>query len=384
MNTPSIAHCGTSQQYHPNLMKNPMSALSRDKTIPRISVIVPCRNEQTGIEAFVRDVLAQQQPAGGFEVIIADGMSDDGTREILARLAQEDSRLRIIDNPGRIVSMGLNTAIRLAQGTVILRMDAHTRYAPDYICQCLTVLQQTAADNVGGPWVAHGTGFIGEAIAATFSSPFTVGGARGHDPQYEGIVDTVYLGCWPRAVFERIGFFDEELVRNQDDEFNLRLTRAGGKIWQSPSIKSWYEPRNSLRALYRQYAQYGYWKVRVIQKHRIPASIRHLIPGGFVLALLILPLLALWWPVTLWCWLGLVTLYSASAVAAAAFTATRHGWSLFPLLPIVAACYHTAYGYGFLRGFLDCVILRRHPGNAYKTLTRDTHRQLPLQISGEH
>ena len=116
-------------------------------------------------------------------------------------------------------------------------------------------------------------------------------GLAGTTANYEGRLDTVYLGCWPREVFERIGLFDEELVRNQDDEFNLRLARAGGKIWQSPRIKSWYTPRGSLGDLFRQQMQYGYWKVRVIQKHRLPASIRHLVPGLFVVSVVVLPVL---------------------------------------------------------------------------------------------
>ena len=163
-------------------------------------------------------------------------------------------------------------------------MDVHTKYAPDYVRQCVATLEETGADNVGGPWVAEGQGLIGQAIAAAFQSPFSVGGALGHNPCYEGELDTVYLGCWRRGVFDRIGFFDEQLVRSEDDELNLRLTRACGKIWQSPRIKSWYTPRDSLKYLFRQCVQDGYWKVRVIQKHTLPASIRHLVPGGSYLA----------------------------------------------------------------------------------------------------
>ncbi|MEW6297942.1 MAG: glycosyltransferase family 2 protein, partial [Thermodesulfobacteriota bacterium] len=304
------------------------------------------------------------------EVIIADGMSDDGTRGVLDRLAEEDQRLRIIDNPGCIVSTGLNAAIKAATGRIIIRMDAHSEYAPDYVCQCMAVLQEVGADNVGGPWVAEGKGLVSWAIAAAFQSPFAVGGARGHNPSYEGVVDTVYLGCWPREIFSQIGFFDEELVRNQDDEFNLRLKRAGGTIWQSPRIRSWYRPRGSLKALWRQYVQYGYWKVRVIQKHKIPASVRHLVPGGFVLSLILLPILSLWWPLAIWMWLGLVGLYGVCNIVASLLTAARQGWILFPLLPLVFACYHFAYGYGFLRGVVDFVILRRRPRRAYTELSR--------------
>src|SRR5690348_16594270 len=199
-----------------------------DNNKPLVSVVVPCRNERDHIETALKSILAQEGSAGDFEVVVADGMSDDGTREILLRLALADSRIRIIDNQSRIVSSGLNAAIQEARGSIIVRMDAHTEYAPDYIRQCVRVLHETAADNVGGPWIACGKRKIGKAIAAAFQSPLSCGGARGHNAKYSGPVDTVYLGCWRREVFDRIGLFDEEFVRNQDDEFNLRLVRSGG------------------------------------------------------------------------------------------------------------------------------------------------------------
>src|SRR5262249_41370233 len=190
-----------------------------------------------------------------------------------------------IDNPERIVSTGLNAAIRAAHGDIIVRMDVHTEYASDYVRQCVEVLEETGADNVGGPWIARGETYTARAVAAAFRSPFAVGNARGHDPFYEGPLDTVYLGCWRRDLLLRNQEFDEELVRNQDDEHNLRLTVAGGVVWQSPRIKSWYCPRSSLAGLFRQYFQYGYWKVRVIQKHGRSASLRHIVPVFFVLGL---------------------------------------------------------------------------------------------------
>jgi succinoglycan biosynthesis protein ExoA len=339
-------------------------------TGPAVSLIVPCRNEQDYIESCIRSLVAQDLPVGSFEIIVADGLSNDGTRNILARLAAEYACVRLVDNPGRIVSTGLNTAIHAARSKIIVRIDVHTQYAPDYVRQCLAVLQETRADNVGGPWVAQGTGYMGRAVAAAFQSPFAVGGARGHNPHHIGPVDTVYLGCWPREVFDRIGFFDEELVRNQDDEFNLRLSRAGGLIWQSPRIKSWYHPRASLRSLWRQYTQYGYWKVRVIQKHGLPASVRHLVPAAFVLTMLILPIIALIWPWAWWLWGALGVLYCACNLAASMATARRSGLMLSLVLPAVFACYHLGYGYGFLRGIWDFIILRRTPVGAMSTLTR--------------
>lgn len=325
---------------------------------PAVSVIVPCRNEGAHIETCVRSILEQEAPAGDLEVIVADGMSDDGTRDLLDRLAAADPRLRIVDNLAGIVSTGLNAAIRAARGRIILRMDAHTAYAPDYVRQCVAVLQETGADNVGGPWVARGEGYVGRAVAAAFQSPFGVGGARNRDPDYEGAVDTVYLGCWRREIFDWIGLFDEQLVRNQDDEFNLRLTRAGGKIWQSPRIRSWYRPRASLPALFRQYMQYGYWKVRVIQKHRMPASVRHLVPAMSVLTLAFLALAAIVAPLAQ---IGLafaVAAYVCVLGLASGLAAARARWTLFPALPPVFVCFHVSWGIGFVRGMLDFLCKR--------------------------
>jgi glycosyltransferase involved in cell wall biosynthesis len=339
-------------------------------TSPRVSVVLPCRNERSPIEACLRSVLAQEPPPGGFEVLVAEGNSDDGTADVLAELARRHPQVRVIPNPERIVSTGLNRAIRAARGEIIARMDAHSEYAPSYLRECVALLDETGADNVGGPWVARGDGYLSRAIAAAFQSPFAVGGARGHDAAHEGPVDTVYLGCWPRVTFERVGYFDEELVRNQDDEHNLRLTRAGGKVWQSPRIRSWYRPRKSLGALFVQYMQYGYWKVRVIQKHRIPASIRHVVPGAFVLTLLSLMMLA---PFMLWAVYGLtgvLALYLACVLMASLLTSLRAGPALAPVLPLVFACYHVGYGCGFLRGCLDFLVLRKGPAKAFKQLTR--------------
>jgi succinoglycan biosynthesis protein ExoA len=340
-----------------------------DQPVP-LSIVIPCRNERDAIEECLRSILRQDRTIP-FEVIVADGMSDDGTRDILLQFAENEPRLRIVDNPGRIVSTGLNAGLTIARGDIIMRMDAHTEYAPDYIRACIDVLTKTQADNVGGPWVAKGNGIVAEAIAAAFQSPFAVGGARAHNPRYEGLVDTVYLGCWPRSVFDRIGRFDEDLVRNQDDEFNLRVLAHGGRIWQSPRIRSSYRVRGSLGALFRQYTQYGYWKVRVIQKHGTPASIRHVIPAMFVLALLSASVAALWFPTAAKALAVLTGSYVAAAVVASVVTAAAHRWKLLLILPGVFACYHIGYGYGFLRGIGDFWILRRPPRRGYAALTRE-------------
>lgn len=337
---------------------------------PQVSVILPCRNEVQHIEPCLRSILAQKSPVGGFEVVVADGMSTDGTRDVLATVAHSDPRLRVVDNPARFTPQGLNIAIEAACGQIIVRMDAHTGYAPDYITQCVTTLLETGADNVGGPWVAQGSGFVSAAIASAFQSPFAVGGARGHRQHFEGPVDTVYLGCWPRTTFAKFGPFDEELVRNQDDEHNLRILRGGGKLWQSPTIKSWYTPRGSIKGLFRQYYQYGYWKVRVIQKHRCPASVRHLVPGLFLAGLLVCAIGTPFLGLFRWTGLVAVACYAAAVLVASILAAAKTQWRLAPVLPVVFATYHFGYGLGFLHGALDFVVLRRTPGKNATALTR--------------
>ncbi len=317
-----------------------------------ISIIAPCRNERAHIDAFCDSALAQRLPPGWqLEVLVADGLSDDGNSERLAQRAAQDARLKRVDNPGRIVSTGLNAALAEARGSVIARFDIHTEFAPDYLAECLAALARTGADNVGGPWVARGQGATGRAIAAAFQCRWVVGGARSRDPGYEGEADTIYLGCWPRSVFERFGNFDEQLVRNQDDEHNLRLRLGGARLWQSARIRSVYQPRSRLGDLFRQQMQYGYWRPFVFAKHGQPGSLRQLVPALFVLALAASGLLAPWWPWPLAALLGSYALYLALAALAAARQAGD--WRSLPRLPAVIATYHLGYGLGSWHGLFD-------------------------------
>ncbi len=321
---------------------------------PAVSVIVPCRNEVGHLDTFLTSALAQQLPQGmALEVLVADGASHDGTRALLDAWAARDPRVRVIDNPQRITSAALNRAIAAAQGQVIVRMDVHTTYAPDYIAQCLAALQRSGAANVGGPWHAQGQGGWGRAIAAAFQSRWVAGGARSRQLDYEGAVDTVYLGCWPRESFQRFGLFDETLARNQDDEHNLRIVRGGGQVWQSARIRSTYAPRDSLGALWRQWLQYGYWKPFVMKKHGQAAALRHRVPGLFVAALGLAALLALLAGAVLPLF-GLLVLYAAvvSGLSLAVAAAGPH-WGLLPRLPWVIAAQQLAYGVGSLLGWWD-------------------------------
>jgi succinoglycan biosynthesis protein ExoA len=313
-----------------------------------VSLIAPCRNERDHIDAFVQSVWAQRLPDGWtLELLVADGDSDDGTAERLRALAQTDTRLHAVANPRRIVSTGLNACLAQARGEVIVRMDIHTTYAPDYVAQCIAALQRTGADNVGGPWIAVGDTPAQRAIAAAFQSRWVVGGARSRDVRYEGLVETVYLGCWPRATFERFGGFDEQLVRNQDDEHNLRMTQGGGRIWQSAAVRSEYRPRGSVQQLFQQQRQYGYWRPFVLKKHGRPASWRQLAPAVFVAALAVVLAAAPWSALPL---SALLAVYLAYLVFVSTLVAASAGWGLWWRLPLVIAAYHLGYGLGTWQG----------------------------------
>ncbi len=324
-----------------------------------ISIVVPCRNEAGAIAEALDSILAQDLAGFTWEILIADGMSNDGTRAILERYRRDEPRVRVIDNPRRTVPAGLNAAIREARGEIVLRMDAHTSYAPDYVRRSVETLRATGAANVGGPARTRPQGYWGRAIAAAYHSPLACGGARFHNPEYEGWADTVPYGCWRKTTLLEAGLFDEALVRNQDDELNLRLWRAGKRVWQSPAIVSWYRPRGSVRQLFQQYFQYGFWKVAVIRKHRLPASWRHLAPAAFVMALVLLPLVS--WKL----WVAMAGCYVAVCAAGAAMAAVRHGWSLLPALPLMFPVYHLAYGCGFLIG-----LVRAGPSPIFTRVTR--------------
>jgi succinoglycan biosynthesis protein ExoA len=335
--------------------------------VQTVSLIAPCRNEASHIDAFVQSVWAQRLPDGwAMELLVADGQSDDGTAERLRSLAQADARLHAVANPQRIVSTGLNACLTQARGEVIVRMDIHTTYAADYIAQCIAALERSGADNVGGPWVAVGDTPAQRAIAAAFQNRWVVGGARSRDVRYEGPVETVYLGCWPRATFERFGGFDEQLVRNQDDEHNLRITQGGGRIWQSAAIHSEYRPRGSVQQLFQQQRQYGYWRPFVLKKHGRPASWRQLAPAVFVAALAVVLAAAPWSALPL---SALLAVYSAYLVFVSTLVAAPAGWGLWWRLPLVIAAYHLGYGLGTWQGLWHWA-RGATPGNAQTQLTR--------------
>jgi glycosyltransferase involved in cell wall biosynthesis len=319
---------------------------------PPVTVVMAVRNEGRFIDLSVGSVLAQDYPVDRLEVIVADGMSEDGTRERIAALAAAHSNLILIDNPGRIVPTGLNAALRRARGDVIVRVDGHCEIAPDYVRACVRHLLAGEAEGVGGSIETIGETPAAAAIAAAMSSPFGVGGSAFRTVSDRTLyVDTVPFPAYTRAALESTGPFDEELVRNQDDEYNYRLRARGGRILLAQDVRSRYRSRASFRGLWRQYFQYGYWKVRVMQKHPRQMQPRQLVPPLFVLSLLALGLAAPFWSVALRGLVALALIY-LTADAVASVRAAGGRWRLLPSIGLAMAILHLAYGTGFVVGLV--------------------------------
>lgn len=310
-----------------------------------VSVVLPVRNEAAHIEAAIASILAQDY-VDAIEVVVADGMSTDGTREILDQISAADGRVRRVDNPTGRTPNGLNIAIEASQGSVIVRCDGHSELPPGYVSTAVDVMTRTGAVNVGGVQQAVGITAMQRAIGYAMSSRIGVGDARFHYGGEPGEVDTVYLGVFRRDALVEVGMFDETLTRNQDYELNIRLRNNGGMIWFDPRLRVTYRPRSTLRTLWRQYFEYGTWKRRVIRMHPDSTRLRQLVPPLFVISLLGSAVLAF----TPWRLLGLVipALYAALlAIVTVAKLVTTRDWATL-LLPAAVATMHVSWGLGFL------------------------------------
>jgi glycosyltransferase involved in cell wall biosynthesis len=296
-------------------------------TSPKVSVVIPCRNEARYVRRVLESVLQAEVPAGGMEVLVADGMSTDGTREILQTFVDQHDNVRIIDNPAKITPTGLNAAIRAARGDVIVRLDAHTEYDSHYIAKCANWLESSDADNVGGRLRVLPTDdtFFGRAIAQSIAHPFGSGNARHKTARIEKpeYVDTVPFGCYRRSLFDRIGFFREDLARSQDMEFNIRLRARGGKILLVPDISCNYLARTDLRRVIPYYFSNGFWAVFPLKFGVVAVKLRHMVPFFFVAGIFASALLAIRWPIAAWTLLGILAAYFTCATVAAAHVAMR-------------------------------------------------------------
>ncbi len=330
---------------------------------PFVSVVIPCRNEEAYIASCLDSILATDYPRDRIEVLVADGQSDDGTRAILAEYLTRYRCIALIENLRRTTPAALNAAIRAATGSVIIRMDAHVVYPPEYISRLVDALEETGADNVGAvlETVPADLTPTGKAIAIGLSHPFGVGNSyfrTGSRERRE--VDTVPFGCYRRDVFDRIGLFDEELIRNQDDELNFRLIRHGGRVLLVPEVTCRYYARRTFRQVSRMYYQYGYFKPLVARKVGRVMTARQLVPSLLLAALAGSAVVSPWVPgagAAFACIAGAYALGVLACSGAAAGTDLRCGAALAAVFPIL----HFSYGFGFLRGMYDHLLIRGVP-----------------------
>ena len=318
--------------------------------LPFVTVIVPMLDEERHIMRCLSSLLEQDYPHDRLEILVVDGGSTDGSPAIVREVAARQPRVRLMNNPGRLASAGLNVGVRHARGQVIVRLDAHCRAHADYVSECVGQLLHSGADNVGGVIQAEGEGFWGKAIAIGTTCPFGVGNSQHRCARRETRGEPGWPGAYWRQTLVDMGGFDESVGPNDDDDLSFRLVRAGRHLLLTPRIHVTYFCRNNLRALWKQYFRYGFFKVRLLRKHGRLIFARHLVPGAFVLALLLAILVAVvGFPIPLEL---LTSIYLGSCLLAGVSAASRKGWRYLSALPVVFTTLHLSYGSGFVAALI--------------------------------
>ena len=319
---------------------------------PRVSIIVPCLNEQATIRQLLDAIYNQTYPREEMEVVISDALSVDASKEVVAAFQKDhpDLTVRIVDNVITTIPAGLNCAIRAATGETIIRMDAHSQPYPNYVERCLSALDAGKGENVGGVWEIKpgGESWVAKSIAIAAAHPLGVGDAGYRIGAQASAVDTVPFGAFRKSLVDRIGFFDESLISNEDYEFNARIRQNGGRIWLDPEIVTVYYARSTLKELSRQYWRYGFWKFRMLRRYPETLRWRQGLPPLFVTSLIGLSLLS-WWPLAAWTLAAEITVYlSALLLVGVLSFLKQHKFYLFIGLPLSIATMHLAWGGGFL------------------------------------
>ncbi len=325
---------------------------------PKVSIIVPCYNEQSTIRLLLEALREQTYPRAGMEVIIADGFSTDGTREAIAAFQRDfpDLCVRLVENAHRSIPSGVNRAIEAARGEIILRLDAHSKPYPDYVENSISAHDQGRGANVGGVWEIRpgDVTWIANSIAVAAAHPLGVGDALYRHTKHAAEVDTVPFGSFRRTLIEQIGLFDESLLTNEDYEFNARVRKSGGKIWLDPSIRSIYFARPTLLELIRQYWRYGFWKWRMLRRYPDTLRWRQALPPLFVLGLIGLTLLSIFLPLARVLLAGELFLYFSIMILAGLQAALQQRKAYFIVgLPLAIAAMHLSWGSGFLWSILS-------------------------------
>ena len=317
--------------------------------VPFVTIAVPCFNEERYIESFLEDVFEQDYPAASIEVLIGDGMSTDRTREIIARVSEKRARVvSVIDNPRRLQAPAMNAMITVAKGDVIVRLDVHARYAKDFVRQCVAVLKETGAQNVGGPARPAAEKWFQRAVCAALESKLAVGNSSYRNLDAEGWVETVFPGAFPREVFDVVGGFDANAITNEDAELNQRIHEAGGRVYLSQRIVVHYFPRDSYRGLAKQYFSYGKGRARTMLKHGGLPSVRPMLPFFLVVGGGALVVTSPWQPLLPFA-LGL---YSAATAIEGIRVSRKHGLHLAPVVASIFPVLHVCHGLGFGAGLI--------------------------------
>jgi glycosyltransferase involved in cell wall biosynthesis len=320
---------------------------------PTVTVIMPIFNEEKYIHDTVCSLMEQDYPKEKMEWLFVDGHSEDRTAEILHGILKDHPKARILDNPARQIAHGLNIGIREAAGEYIVRMDAHSEYARNYISMCIETILNTGADIVGGPMLAAGKTAKQKAIAAALHSKFALGGNDDHDENYEGYTKAVYYGCFRREMAVKVGLYNEKMIKTEDDDFYARVIQAGGKIYQTPKIKMTYYPRNNFIDLWKQYYAFGYWKMDLLKEKRVIIHRNQLVPSLFVLFLVVGAFLSFYRPFRM-IYIFIVLLYLILCAIFSSCNPKIHGAEQRIMLFWAHIVIHLSYGIGGCRRILEC------------------------------
>jgi glycosyltransferase involved in cell wall biosynthesis len=316
------------------------------------SVVIPLRNEEKYIEKCVQSILFQDYPKEKLEVIFVDGASSDRTCEIVKEYTDIFLYLKLMHNPDKTVPYAMNIGIKAAQGKYIIRLDAHSQYAPDYFSKCIEYLEKTGADNVGGPMIATGKSFVGKAIAHLHSCPFGLGGGKFHNESYEGEADTVYLGAFKKSTLLNVGLYDERLTRNQDIELNNRIRKAGGRIYLTPNVRSVYYCRDTIKSFLIQNYNNGKWNIYSKLVNKDALSLRHFVPLLFILSLIVFLGGTIFLKFFLWFFVLEIILYFLFDMFFSAKLSLANGFKYFLLYFFTFLLLHISYGLGSLNGLI--------------------------------
>ena len=336
----------------------------------KLSVIIPCRNEVNYIEECIEAIFSNQLP-NHFElkVIVVDGCSDDGTLELIQKLTSKYENLFLCENTLKLTPFAFNLGIHFSKADFYQIIGARHIVSTNYLLKSIEILQKDSSVwCVGGRLINEYTNDSSRIISKAMDTSFGMGLGNFRILEKSDFTDTVTSPMYPSWVFDKIGYFDEELIRNQDDDFNFRVTKAGGKIWFEHDISLRYYVRGNYKGLYKQFFQYGYWKVFVNKKHGEVTTLRQLVPPLFVLYLLILPFILMFSLILGSIFsIGLILyIFLAAIVAYKKSLVVKEFFGIFKTFPIL----HYSYGLGYLQGIIHFILLRKKPSNKQKSLSR--------------